>query len=144
MKKNSIYFLAIIFIGSKAYGQQVLPASSKIIQEPYNFKYSSNHKTLKTAGWISLGTGVPLFCLGVALGIGSADNQNGASAERTSKWMIPSGAALALASIPCFIISHHHRNKEASISLVNQEAFFLQKNGVTSNIQPMLSLKIPL
>jgi hypothetical protein len=131
---------ALILLGLTSYAQKANNVLPQVSEQAYG--YQKTHKTLKTIGWVSLGTGVPLFCLGAALEIGSHDNQNGADAEKTGKWMVPTGAVLALASIPCFIVAHHYKSKAVSLSVISQPVYSTEQRSFASNIQPALRLKI--
>jgi hypothetical protein len=143
MKKSILLPIAIMFLGLKTYGQQYLPASDTTFYKSHKARYLSTHKTLKTTGWVSLGTGLPLFFIGLLFEVGSIESQHAEGAAKTGKWMATSGAALTLASIPCFVISHHYKKKAASLSLSNQQVFIPQQNGLISRATPTLSLKIP-
>ena len=81
----------------------------------YNFhlEYDKNgeswrkHKTFQTLGWVSIGVGVPLTLLGLVTAIASTESE---SIHRgTYQWMIGSGAALTVSSIPLFILSHKYK-----------------------------------
>ncbi|WP_199269807.1 hypothetical protein [Mucilaginibacter lacusdianchii] len=144
MKKSIVFSFVLLFLGIKTYAQHSVLASDTTLQQSYKSKYLSTHKTLKTVGWVSLGTGVPLVVLGLLYEIGSINSSNGKGLEKTGNWMMASGAGLTVASIPCFIISHHYKKKAASLSLGNQQVFIPQQYGFISRIQPALYLRIPL
>ncbi|QJD97777.1 hypothetical protein HH214_18805 [Mucilaginibacter robiniae] len=143
MKKKILLAFASIYSSVSTYAQQTSIVLNAAIEKPHESKYLTARKTLKNAGWISLETGIPLFCLGFAYAIGSIDNHNKTGAK-TARWMVPSGAALTLTSIPCFVLSHHYKRKAATLSLNNQPVFIPLKNGFSSSMQPALCLRFPL
>lgn len=67
------------------------------------------HRTLKTAGWVSIGVGVPLTFLGLATLIASTEGEG--VRPGTYQWMIGSGVVLTTSSIPFFILSHKYKKK---------------------------------
>lgn len=147
MFKKILFFALLIVNFENSYSQR---SSNMYSMANYRYKSTDDYlkisRTLKTSGWISLGVGVPLFCLGFAFKVGSADNQNGEGARRTANWMMPCGAALTLSSVPLFIVSHHYKNKAIySVSLGSQRIEFPQMGGEMGiKIQPALTLGLSL
>ncbi len=142
MRKNILLSLLIIVIGVQTYGQQVSKISISVKQDQDYSHYSRTHKTLRTLGWVSLGTGIVSSGLGLIAHVTSADTDTGEKED----WLIVTGGTLIAASVPLFIVSHHYKNKAAStLSLGSQKVHIPQNGGRTvSDMQPTVTLDIPL
>jgi len=143
MKKYTLLFLMMMFAGINLYGQPLSASTDTLFQQSKKGRYLRTHKTLKTVGWVSLGTGLPMIALGFVYGIAGIESADPKSAERTGNLLAASGAALTVASIPCFIISHHYKKKAATLALANQQVFVPAQNGFVLRAQPALCLRIP-
>ena len=169
MKKQYIVILLILFIGLNTQAQtnasmptdtsmyrslntyvqtvSLTPANTTSQQE-YQ-QYLRTAKTLKIAGWTSLGLGIPTMFCGFCLGVASVYSETGLKPS-AGNWVFAAGAALTLSSIPLFIVSHHYKKKgnelkkTATLSLASQQVFVPQGNRFVSGVQPVLSVKIPL
>jgi hypothetical protein len=70
--------------------------------------YWKKHKTFKTLGWTALGVGVPLTFAGFVAAIAASIGDSHISSN-TYYWMLGSGGAITLSSIPFFILSHKYK-----------------------------------
>jgi hypothetical protein len=89
-----------------------------------------------------LGVGIPTTFYGLL--IAAVENRDGPSTTNIGALVLASGAALTLASISLFIVSHHYKKKAVSISLGSQQAFIPQGNGFVSSTQPVLNQRVSL
>jgi hypothetical protein len=164
MKKQYLVILLVLFVGLNLQAQtsSATPADTTIhiglnsyafpvsfmavnaaSQQEYR-QYLKTAKTLKIAGWTALGVGIPSIFIGFAMGVTSIESENRQKDQKTASWVVVSGAALTLSSIPLFIVSHHYKKKAVSISLGSQQVFIPRENGFISSIQPALSIKVSL
>jgi hypothetical protein len=154
--------MAFIFLGIslKTYSQQITPIAYSVENRMYAGQASSTplnlnleqqhaqyvriHKATKISGWTSIGVGVPLTFIGLLAIAESVES--GKNTERSGIWLLSSGGTLIVASIPLLIVSHHYKNKAASmaIGVGAQEAFTLQQNGVGAIAQPAVTLSFGL
>jgi hypothetical protein len=77
--------------------------------------YWARHRTYKTAGWIALGTGVPLTLAGFVVAIASVENPNVKAS--TAGWMVAAGGFSTLASIPLFILAGKYKRKARAMRI---------------------------
>ena len=169
MKKQYIVILLILFIGLNtqaqtnasmptdsiayislnSYAQPVSFTADNIAQQQDYKHYLRTAKTLKIAGWTSLGLGIPTMFCGFVIGIKNAYT-NSIKESTAADLVFASGAVLTLSSIPLFIVSHHYKKKgnelkkAATLSLGSQQVFVPQGYGFTSSVQPVLSVRIAL
>jgi hypothetical protein len=170
MKKQYIVILLILFaglntqaqtslvtpadstlhIGLNSYAQPASLTSATTAPQQEYLHYLRSAKTLKILGWTSLGVGIPTMCVGLLLGVSSAYSEtNGDGLNNAANWIMASGAALTLSSIPLFIVSHHYKTKgnklkAVSVSLGSQQVFVPQGNRFVSSVQPALCVKVSL
>lgn len=168
MKKQYLIILLVAFVGLKMQAQTnaSMPADTSMYrslntyvqtvsltpanttsQQEYQ-QYLRTAKTLKIAGWTSLGLGIPTMFFGLL--ITAVENRDGPSTTNIGVVVLSSGAVLTLSSIPLFIVSHHYKKKgnelkkTATLSLGSQQVFVPQGYGFTTKVQPVLSVKITL
>lgn len=67
------------------------------------------HKTFKTLGWVAIGVGLPVTFTGFVVAIASAFNSN--IKWSTGAWLMGTGAAVTVASIPLFTLAHKYKKK---------------------------------
>jgi ABC-type spermidine/putrescine transport system permease subunit I len=133
-----------------SYAQPASLTSATTAPQQEYLHYLRSAKTLKILGWTSLGVGIPTMCVGLLLGVSSAYSEtNGDGLNNAANWIMASGAALTLSSIPLFIVSHHYKTKgnklkTVSLSLGSQQVFIPQGNRFVSGVQPALSVKVSL
>ena len=138
-----------LHIGLNSYVQPVsLTLATTASQQEYRH-YLRSAKTLKILGWTSLGVGIPTMCIGFVMGVAGIESENREKDQKTASWVLVSGAALTLSSIPLFIVSHHYKTKgnklkAVSLSLGSQQVFIPQGNRFVSGVQPALSIKVSL
>ena len=169
MKKQYLVILLVVFVGLKMQAQTnvSMPADTTVhiglntYVQPVFFtpattasQQESRHylrtaKTLKILGWTSLGVGIPTMCIGFVMGVAGIESENREKDQKTASWVLVSGAALTLSSIPLFIVSHHYKTKgnklkAVSLSLGSQQVFIPQGNRFVSGVQPALSIKVSL
>jgi len=89
------------------------------------------------------------MCIGFVMGVAGIESENREKDQKTASWVLVSGAALTLSSIPLFIVSHHYKTKgnklkAVSLSLGSQQVFIPQGNRFVSGVQPALSIKVSL
>ena len=168
MKKQYLVILLVVFVGLKmqaqtnvsmpadttlhiglnSYVQPVsLTSATTVPQQEYRH-YLRTAKTLKIAGWTSLGLGIPTMFCGFCLAVASVYSETGLKPS-AGNWVFAAGATLTLSSIPLFIVSHHYKTKgnklkAVSVSLGSQQVFIPQGNGFVSGVQPALSVKVSL
>lgn len=143
MKKLLLLCTFLIFaIGS--YAQRSDQHSDTIRNQQYESHYWRTHKTLKTVGWVSLGTGIPTFLFGLIVGASGIESSDPKKAERTGTWIAATGATLTVSSIPCFIISSRYKKKAMSLSVGNQQIFAPMQYGFRSKVVPTIGLKFQL
>jgi len=133
-----------VHIGLNTYVQQVSLASVTIPSEQASLHYLRLAKTLKIAGWTSLGVGVSSICIAVVRAVAGIETEKRQKDQKTANWVVVSGAILTAASIPLFIVSHHYKKKAVSVSLGSQQVFVPQGNRFVSGVQPALSVKVSL
>ena len=138
-----------LHIGLNSYVQPVSLMAVNIPSQQEYRHYLRTAKTLKILGWTSLGVGIPTMCIGFVMGVAGIESENREKDQKTASWVLVSGAALTLSSIPLFIVSHHYKTKgnklkAVSVSLGSQQVFIPQGNGFVSGVQPALSVKVSL
>ena len=103
--------------------------------------YLKKSKNQKTAAWVLLGGG-----LGMAIG-GFVINLNGdwvGPNQNKGSWLIYTGGAATLASIPLFISAKKNKKRAASVTINNQHILLPQKSSLCLRMQPAISLKMNL
>lgn len=115
MKKLFILFISLVFLNNVK-GQELHTQINQTPQEIYDF-HIQKRKNNKTAGWITLGSGVAMIIGGVAINISGGVLGD---SDETSKglWLSYLGGAVTLVSIPLFISAGKHKRK-AKIQLQN-------------------------
>jgi len=138
-----------LHIGLNSYVQPVSLMAVNIPSQQEYRHYLRTAKTLKILGWTSLGVGIPTMCIGFVMGVAGIESENREKDQKTASWVLVSGAALTLSSIPLFIVSHHYKTKgnklkAVSVSLGSQQVFIPQGNRFVFGVQPALSVKVSL
>jgi predicted MFS family arabinose efflux permease len=140
MKKN-LLSLALLLTTTTAFCQENT--------EPVLTKsdYLRKSRSAKTAGWILMGSGVGMFAGSLAtyksnftyfdLSPPKVDNT-------TSAMLAIGGACAVIGSIISFSASKQHKKKAAALTFGNQTVPVLGQNGLVSQLQPAVRLRVPL
>tara|TARA_R110002073_G_scaffold72537_1_gene177241 strand:+ start:220879 stop:221292 length:414 start_codon:yes stop_codon:yes gene_type:complete len=130
MKRSFLGIVIVLFTFTSASGQQNTQASKQSSQDVYT-AYMKKHKTNRTAGWITLGSGVAMIVGGYAINTGDGIIDNDTTNNNKGLWLSYFGAATTLASIPLFIASGNNKRK-AKIELKNSTAGITNKSNYNS------------
>lgn len=119
--KSSWCILLILLCTQFLYAQRLNVQNDQATQLTVE-QYQRNHKSFKTAGWITLGAGVGLLIAGGAQAaqIGNSDNEGSG--------LVIGGAILAVLSIPLFVAARANKNK-AQLILKNENTYFNGDSG---------------
>lgn len=124
--------MLLLRLSVPGYAQRTNTAVPPINDHTYN--YQTTHKTWKTVGWISLGAGIATTAIGLQSVAASTET------GKSVKWLLPTGLSLIGASIPLFVIAHHHKSAYLSITRLpvsNTEQYLIASSG-----QSAIKLKI--
>jgi hypothetical protein len=141
--KKGILSLFFLFAALLAFSQDTL-----LTKEAHLRKSRASN----TAGWILMGGGVGMLAGSLAtyeftidLGPMFGAPPSSSKVDNTTSTMLAIGGACAvIGSIISFSASKQHKKKAAALTFGNQNVPVLGQNGLVSQLQPVVRLRVPL
>jgi hypothetical protein len=105
--------------------------------------YLKKSKSKRTTAWFLLGGGTVMMVAGA---IAFSDNwdKNSYTATDVSGFILLSGLAADIVSIPFFASAHNNKKRAASIAIINQKKFIPFRNNSWLIVQPSVAIRIGL
>lgn len=111
MKRTFLIFLVLVFSFELAQSQVSEPTPEPSQEKTYGY-YIQKHHSQKVTGWVLLGTGVGMAIAGTAM-VSQQSDKNGT--EDVGTFLLVTGGATAIASIPVLISSGKNKKKATAI-----------------------------